>query len=227
MNDLDLVATMERLSQRLSPGDLEQTLEQITGAAVQVLAGVHYANITIRHQDGRLETVAPTDDLLLDVDSAQFELQEGPCYDAATDETYVASPNLAADDRFPRYARVAVDAGIRAQAGIRLFDTPQPTARGALNLYSRAVGTFEDMDTVAALFSHQAAVALDYARHVQNLEQALQTRRQIGVAVGIVMERYDLNEQRAFGFLTRLSQTTNVKLRDVAAQVVAEKGVGE
>lgn len=227
MENDNLVAMMERLSQRLSPGDLERTLEQITEAAVQVLPGVHYANITIRHEDGRLETVAPTDDLLLDVDAAQFQLQEGPCYDAATDSTYVASPHLAADERFPRYARVAVDAGIRAQAGIRLFDTPQPTARGALNLYSRDVGTFSDMDMVASLFSHQAAVALDYARHVQNLEQALATRREIGIAVGIVMERYDLNEQRAFGFLTRLSQTSNVKLRDVASRVIAEKDVSQ
>lgn len=220
----DLLATMQRFSEAISPGDLDHTLRQVTEAAVQVLPGVHYANITIRHEDGRLETVAPTDDLLLVVDAAQFELQEGPCYDAATDTPYVTSPHLAADERFPRYGRVATAAGIRAQAGIRLFETPRPAARGALNLYSRAVGTFADMDTVAALFSHQAALALDYARHVQNLEQAMHTRKLIGVAVGIVMERFDLDEQRAFGFLTRLSQTRNVKLRDVAAQLVEETG---
>lgn len=218
----NVLSMMKRLSQAISPGDLDHTLRQVTEAAVQVLPGVHYANITVRHEDGRLETVAPTDDLLLDVDAAQFELQEGPCYDAATDEVYVAAPHLSADERFPRYGPVATAAGIRAQAGVRLFDTPRPVSRGALNLYSRTVGTFADMDTVAALFSHQAALALDYARHVQNLEQAMQTRKLIGVAVGIVMERFDLNEQRAFGFLTRLSQTQNVKLRDVAAQLVQE-----
>lgn len=221
MTNDNLVATMERLSQRLSAGDLEHSLEQVTRAAVEILPGVHYANITVRHGD-RLETVAPTDEFLRDVDAKQFEFREGPCYDAATDAAYVASPNLVADERFPRYAQVALDAGIRAQAGIRLFDTPKPVARGALNLYSRDVGTFTDLDMVAALFSHQAAVALDYARHVQNLEDALATRQTIGMAVGIVMQRFDLNEQRAFGFLTRMSQTSNVKLREIAEQIIAD-----
>lgn len=227
MSAEELVARMEGLANRLTPGDLEHTLEQVTAAAVQLLPGVHYANITVRHQDGRLETVAPTDELLREVDAAQFELQEGPCYDAATDVPHVASPHLAADERFPRYGRIAVNAGIRAQAGIRLFDTPKPSARGALNLYSRDVGTFSDMDMIALLFSHQAAVALDYAYHVQNLQEALQSRQQIGMAVGIVMQRFDLNEQRAFGFLTRMSQNTNVKLREIAAQVIADRAPSE
>lgn len=226
VTDDDVLTMAKRLSEKISPGDLDHTLHEVTEAAVQVIPGVHYANITIRHEDGRLETVAPTDELLRVVDSAQFELQEGPCYDAATNAVHVASPHLAADERFPRYGRVATAAGIRAQAGIRLFDTPRPEARGALNLYSREVGTFADMNTVAVLFSHQAALALDYARHVQNLEQAMHTRKQIGVAVGIVMERFDLDEQRAFGFLTRLSQTSNVKLRDVAARLIQEQQAG-
>lgn len=222
MDGSRLRAAMDRLSQSLTPGDLDHTLQRITEAALEVLPGVQYANITVRHQDGRLETVAQTDDLLLAVDGAQFQLQEGPCYDAATDEAYVTSPNLAADERYPRYGPVAVRAGIRAQAGIRLFETPRQAARGALNLYSRQVGTFADMSMLAALFSHQAALAIEYARHAENLRVALETRRTIGMAVGIVMERYQLDEQGAFGFLTRLSQTSNVKLREVAAAIIAD-----
>ena len=111
---------------------------------------------------------------------------------------------------------------MRAQAGIRLFDTPPPTARGALNIYSREVGSFADMDVVGPLFAHQAAIALDYAREVENLREAIRTRQLIGRAVGIVMERYGLPEQRAFAFLARVSQTRNVKLRLVAEELVAD-----
>jgi len=218
--------TLKKLSKSLTPGHLDHTLDRITAAAVEVLPGVHYASITIKHADGSLETVAPTDDMLLGIDAAQYELREGPCYDAAVDDLYVASPHLAADERFPRYAAVAVAAGIKAQAGVRLFDTPKPSAQGALNLYSRDVGSFTHMSVVGRLFAHQAAVALDYAREVENLQEAVKTRQAVGRAVGIVMERYRLNEERAFAFLARVSQTRNVKLRYVAAEIVADAESG-
>ena len=222
MSDDLVLDTLKRLADTLSPGDLDHTLARITAAAVEVLPGVHYASITVKHADGRLETVAPTDDMLLGVDAAQYELGEGPCYDAAVDATYVSSPNLAADERFARYAAMAVEAGIRAQAGVRLFDTPRPSAQGALNLYSRDVGSFTDMSVVSQLFAHQSAMALDYAREVENLQEAVRTRQAVGRAVGIVMERYGLTEERAFAFLARVSQTRNVKLREVAAEIVAD-----
>jgi hypothetical protein len=216
--------TLGRLSRSLSPGDLDHTLQRVTAAAVEVLPGVHYASITVRHADDHLETAAPTDDMLLGLDAAQYELREGPCYDAATDAAYVSSSHLAADPRFPRYGPLAVSSGVRAQAGVRLFDTPRPTAQAALNLYSRDVGSFTDMSVVGQLFAHQAAVALDYAREVENLRDAMATRQLIGHAVGITMERYGLTEERAFAFLARVSQTRNVKLRKVAEELVAEAG---
>jgi GAF domain-containing protein len=218
MQDEQLVETMRQLAKSLTPGALDETLSNITAAAVELLPQVEYASITLLHQDDRLETVAPTDELLLPVDAAQYELREGPCYMAAENSVHVISPDLATDQRFPRYADVALAAGIRAQAGLRLFDAPK--ANGALNLYSHTVGAFEDFESLHALFAHQSATAIEYAREIQNLEEAVRTRTTIGQAVGIVMERYKLPEQRAFAFLTRLSQTSNTKLRRIAEEIV-------
>ncbi|WP_432941615.1 GAF and ANTAR domain-containing protein [Kribbella sp. CA-253562] len=220
MNDSRLIETAQMLSKALTPGDLDHTLGQITAAAVQVLPMVDYASITILHSDGQLATVAPTDDMLLTVDAAQYEMREGPCYHAATDTVHVISSDLANDERFPRYAGVAISAGINAQAGLRIFDAPK--SQGALNLYSREVGAFEDFDSLSQLFAHQAATAIAYAQEIDDLSQAIHTRGTIGQAVGIVMERYNLNDERAFAFLTRLSQDNNVKLRRVAEEIVKE-----
>ena len=52
---------------------------------------------------------------------------------------------------------------------------------------------------------------------------AIETRTVIGQAIGIVMERYDLDEDRAFSVLRRISSHENTKLRDVAAQLVATR----
>lgn len=221
MNEERLVDAARRLSKTLTPGDLDHTLDRITTAAVEVLPDVNYASITVRHSDGRLETFAPTAPVLRDLDAAQYELHEGPCYDAAVEEAHVTSPNLAADERYPRYGEIAVAAGIRAQAGVRLFDTPKK-AQGALNLYSHSVGAFEDMTSLTKLFAHQSAMAIEYANEIHNLQESVRTRKTIGQAIGIVMERYDLTDDRAFAFLTRLSQHRNVKLRLVAQEIVAD-----
>ena len=50
---------------------------------------------------------------------------------------------------------------------------------------------------------------------------ALSSRKTIGQAIGIVMERYSINEDRAFQFLVRASRTSNVKVREVAAEIVS------
>jgi GAF domain-containing protein len=219
-DDTEMLHASRRLAEVLAPGDLDQTLSRITAAAVEVLPEVAYASITVKHADGRLETFAPTDDLILGLDAAQYELQEGPCYEAAVDTAHVLSPDLAHDPRFPAYAPLAVATGIAAQAGIRLFDAPD--SNGALNLYSLSTGAFSDLDSLAELFTHQSAVALAYARQVTQLKEAVQTRQLIGQAVGVTMERYDLDEARAFGFLARLSQDNNVKLRIVAERLLEE-----
>ncbi len=218
MDTTELDAAARQLADILQPGDLDQTLRAITAAAVEVLPDVRYASITIKHADGRLETVAPTDDLLCDIDAAQYELQEGPCYQSAVDTVHIAAPHLADDPRFPRYAPIALAAGIESQAGVRLFETE--ASNGALNLYGTQPGAFEDLGAVGELFTHQAATALAYARQITQLQEAVRTRQLIGQAVGVTMERFGLDEARAFGFLIRLSQDTNTKLRVVAERLL-------
>ena len=95
-------------------------------------------------------------------------------------------------------------------------------SRGGLNLSSLSPGMFGDHDTpTTELFVTYAALAMGYAYEVENLHDALATRKVIGQALGIVMERYGMNEERAFAFLVRVSQTGNVKLRLVADEIVS------
>jgi GAF domain-containing protein len=187
VTDERLLETARRLSDRLTPGDLDSTLAQITGAAVEVLPHVQLSSITVRHADGTLVTVAPTDDLLLKIDAEQYRLREGPCYEAASSERTVISSDLASDPRFPRYGPAAVEHGVRSQIGVRLFDSPR--SNGALNLYSTEAGAFDDVESVSGLFAHQAGQAIAYAQEIGNLAEAVRTRTMIGQAVGIVMVR--------------------------------------
>ncbi|MGF9756637.1 ANTAR domain-containing protein [Microvirga sp. 0TCS3.31] len=56
----------------------------------------------------------------------------------------------------------------------------------------------------------------------EQLGEGLQSRKIIGQATGILMERYGMDADHAFAFLVRASNDGNVKLRAVAQELVDE-----
>ena len=203
-----------------TPSDPEQTLLVLTSGAVDAVHGADYASISARRPNGALETVAATDPLIERLDARQYELHEGPCYAAATAETMLVSYDLRRDPRWPNYGPAAAEAGVHAQLAVLL--TENGRTRTALNLYAARPHEFDadDVET-AELFASHAAVAMGFVRAVSTLSQAVASRQAVGMALGVVMERYQIDSERAFAFLARSSQQTNIKLRDVAAQIVA------
>jgi hypothetical protein len=197
----------------------EAALHTLTTSAVSNIAGVDFASVTISHQDRTLHTVAATDPVAEQIDSVQYELREGPCYAAVTNDRLVLLNDVAATTDFPRYGPRAFELGVRGQLAIQLFHNGE---RAGLNLYARKPEAF-DRSTVqlAEMFATQAAWVLGYAKQVDQLHEALHTRTDIGTAVGIVMERYGVDRDRAFEFLVRTSMHRNVKVREIAQQIAA------
>ena len=95
--------------------------------------------------------------------------------------------------------------------------------RGALNLFSF---TTEGIDTealdIASLFATQVALALGWVHTEEQMKSALSTRKEIGQAIGVVMERFQISDEKAFAFLLRVSSSRNIKLRDVAHELVTQ-----
>jgi hypothetical protein len=208
------------LADALEGRRLDETLDSLTRAAVDTLPGVDHASITVRHRDGRMQSYAMTADFLEELDRTQYDEHEGPCYDGATNNAFTVCGDLVNDPRYPRYGPRAAGYGIRSQAGIRIFESDG--SMGALNLYAKAVGALADIAFLAELFSQHARTAITFAQEIDGLTQAVTSRQLIGQAVGILMERYQLSDERAFAFLARVSQDRNVKLRLVAQEVIDE-----
>jgi transcriptional regulator with GAF, ATPase, and Fis domain len=217
----DDAAAFARLSHELlSEPASERTLQRVVRLAVQTIRGCDYAGVTLKH-NGRLDTPAATDPLVDRLDQAQYELNEGPCVAAVRIEDNVLLVDTSTDDRWPRWAPVAAEAGIGSVFSIRL-ESPQHVV-GALNLYSRSVDGFDqEAQLTGPIFAMHASNAIYTASEVENLAVALRTRHLIGLAQGMLMLRYGLEEDQAFRFLTRRSQEQNVKLRVVAENVVTE-----
>jgi len=216
----DVMGEVARLLER--PQTVEEQLELVLGAAADTIDGVDAASISVLHRDGRVETLAGTDPLTFKLDQAQYDLNEGPCLEALRGEPFQRVDDMPQERRWPRYAQAAVAEGVHSQMAVELYADERSI--GGLNLYSREAHAFdEDTRHAAWLFATHAALAMGRTRQAQNLNQALVTRKVIGQAIGIVMHRFELDEDRAFEFLVRVSRNSNKKLRDVASEINDEQ----
>jgi len=223
-SDTDVGRALAAAARTMKQGhSLEENLQQIVDAARHTVPGFDHVGISTLRRGGKVETRACTGDLVRDLDAVQYGLDEGPCVDSLHKAKIVVAPTIRHDQRWPRYVPKAVEHGVRAQLAVKLYLDDEGTL-GGINFYST---TAEDIDTdaehIAELFAAHAAVALGYARDVDNLNQALRSRQLIGQAIGILMERYDLNEERAFAFLVRASSHGNTKLRAIAQELVDQR----
>lgn len=211
---------MAELSRDIAaPRSLEQVLTDVTAAAVELIPAADVAGVLLIKAGGDFESVADTDSLAAKLDKLQQEFHEGPCHDAALKQTIVRTDDLREEPRWPRYAPAAVERGVLSSLSFKLY-TAERTA-GALNLFSFKANAWDpEAETIGTVFAAHAASAIIAGRHGQQMQSALSTRDRIGQAKGIIMERYGVDELRAFDLLRRLSQESQVKLVDIAQRVI-------
>ncbi|MGI5155337.1 ANTAR domain-containing protein [Microbispora sp. CA-102843] len=197
----------------------QETLDAIVGAAVDTVPGAQHAGLTVVIRRREVETQAATGDLVQQADKAQYETGEGPCLDAAYKHRTVRLSDMTQEDRWPKFARRALDLGVRSMLSFQLY--VQKGNLGALNLYSFEKNAFDDeSEHVGLLFAAHAAVAMSGARQQEQLRHAIAVRDLIGQAKGVLMERHKLTADQAFSLLVRASQQTNSKLVDIAEYLV-------
>jgi ANTAR domain/GAF domain len=195
----------------------------IAEAAVDRVPGAEWASIT-QGRNGSFRTLAATDPRAEALDKIQYDLDAGPCVDAVLEKAMFATGDLADDTRWPGFARRATETSpVRSVLAFRLF-LEDADAIAGLNLYATKPDAFGETSALIGtlLATHGAlAVAAAGAKEIAaGLRVALDSNRDIGVAMGIVMVTYKVTRNQAFDLLRVASQHANRKLRDVATQVV-------
>ncbi|WP_244900796.1 GAF and ANTAR domain-containing protein [Streptomyces nanshensis] len=207
----------------LAQDSVQKTLDRVVAHAVDLVDGCDAAGV-MTIENGQVRTLATTDAGVQASDRIQGELSEGPCFDAAwkPNQVYRIGDMTETVERWPRYAPEARRLGIGSMMGFLLYT--EDDNLGALDLYSRTPNAFtERSENVGWLLASHAAVAFSSARTHAQLHTAMETRHNIGEAIGIVMERYKLDEDQAFAVLRKSSQDRNVKLREIV-RTVTETG---
>ena len=215
VQNYDLALRMAELARTVAL----RKVDDVTSAAKELIPGVDVAGVLLIGRAGTFETLAPTNDLMFKLDQLQMRCGEGPCLEAALDEIVVRTDDFRNEPRFPKYAPEVVQLGVLSALSFKLY-TADRTA-GALNLFGFQPKLWDaEAETVGTVLAAHAAAAILASREGDQLQSALSTRDRIGQAKGIIMERFKIDDVRAFGMLRQLSQDTNTKLIDVAQRVI-------
>ncbi|MEU4339063.1 GAF and ANTAR domain-containing protein [Micromonospora lupini] len=219
----DAFAELGRI--RLGEMALDDVLQRVSELTKRVLPQPVEVSVTlVRGRTGH--TAAFTDDLALEMDERQYAHWRGPCLEAASSGGILSVPNLPAEDRWPEWAELGRAAGLGSSVSIGL--PIQEAVVGALNVYARTPHAFDD-DTITVLqtFAAYAAVALanahlyaSTATLAQQMQEAMASRAVIEQAKGIIMAERRCTPDEAFAVLSKVSQDSNRKVRDVAQAVV-------
>ena len=200
---------------------VEETIDAVVEFALQALSCT-YAGVALYTRGSRPEIAAVTDPVVSEVYALQLSNREGPLVTSLRERTTVLIRDTSTEDRWPEWAGKVAALGVRS-----VLDVPLATGDdwrstvGVLGLYSPRPNAFsEDDEAIAHILARHASVALASARHEETMAQAVDARKLVGQAMGILMERFDIDGDRAFAVLKRYSQDSNTKLRDVAQQLI-------
>lgn len=221
-----LFETLRELTKVVSTESLDDALERVANLSVRTIEGCTSASVTVVDDKGA-RTPGASDQLAIDLDKAQYASNRGPCLEAIKQGEAMNALDGSDEGRWPEFAKAAASKGVHTT-----FSVPMRVdgVVAGLNLYGESQDAFsEEAKELAHMFARQAAVVLENSRAywatralVDQLTEALETRGVIGEAKGILMARDGLDEEEAFDMLRRASQASNVKLRDVARDVVED-----
>lgn len=215
------IAELARDMSEHLPNDSATALGELIHNAVDHIPGASYAGITVVSRQNRdVATPAATHEVPRTLDALQQKHREGPCFDAAVEHDSYYISNLYGERRWPRFCADAIEqTPIQSIAAFQLFTTRD--AVGALNLYSEIPGAFDqESRDLGYIFAAHAATVWGALQRGDQFRSALASRDTIGQAKGMIMERYSVNAIQAFDLLRKLSQESNIRLYDIARQLV-------
>jgi diguanylate cyclase (GGDEF)-like protein len=145
---------------------IQAILDHLVVRIVEVLP-ITSAGVTLISPGRNPHHVAASDAAALRYETVQTEIGEGPCVAAYDSGEAISVPDLTAgDDRFPRFAPLAVESGL---AAVFTFPLRHGDKRlGALDLYRESPGALDDATMVSA--QTLADVAATYVLNAQRRE---------------------------------------------------------
>jgi transcriptional regulator with GAF, ATPase, and Fis domain len=220
----DAVKAFEAVAELIYQADsYGEVYEAICRAAVSAVPGCDHACVTTMRAGEKPTCEAATDEVARTVSEIESVTGQGPCLDAILTQSFEREPDITTTSAWPVFAaRVVGETPVRGIVGYRILVGDRKA--GALNLYSDTPGALTaDAESVGAILAAFASVALAAAsahESARSLRDALDSNREIGKAIGLLMATNSLSDTEAFGTLREASSKLNMRLALVARQVI-------
>ena len=206
--------------------ELVRVLQRGVDQATWAIPSADLVSVTVVRDD-RAETIVANDERVREIDAQQYAVGEGPYLEAARSSETVRANVERATALWPKFARIARGAGMASFLSSPLIIADK--FAGSLNLYSAQPHGFGDLDeALLRLYTTAAAAAIANARRyaearalAENLARALRSRAVIDQAIGVLVAVQGVSPEQAFSDMSRQSQNSNIKLRDIAGRIVA------
>lgn len=229
----EVAAALEGLRTEIAEEEpLPAVLHRLAETAVKAIADADAVSVTLLDADGP-RTAVTTEEFALGLDRDQYATGRGPALHAAQTRQAVRVTVRDGDPRWPDLADSAGSSGIQACLSVPLLldaaSESDDELLGALNVYSRTASAFDPFDErLMQLFTSAASAAISNARRwhharqrVRHLEIALTSRAEIDQAKGVLMAVHGITADEAFARLVEQSQRQNIKLREVAHELLS------
>ena len=212
---------------------LGDSLRRLAETAARAIPDADAVTITVVTTE-QPRTAATTDDRLVELDEQQYGAGRGPCLEAARSLRPVRAVVGEHLDEWPEFEAAAAAHGVRAYLSVPVVLAAAGDGLerhiGSLNVYSRAATAFDPFDEgLMRLFTVAATAMIGNAERwqrsrdrIEHLELALGSRAVIDQAKGVLMAVHTCSADEAFALLVERSQHQNIKLRDVAKNVLDE-----
>ena len=222
----DMAATFQALASLMyAADDFDDIYRAICESATRLVDGCDHASLMLMSR-GRSYTAAASDEVADLIDRLEREVGDGPCLDAIRDESAYVDSDLADGSPWPELdKRVLAETPVRGMAGFRLMNAEDKT--GALNLFSDKAGALTgasiDQAILLVSFVSVALLAASEKQSAATLRAGLASNREIGKAVGLMMAFHRVDDETAFSMLRQASQDMNVKVTEVAHEIIAHQ----
>jgi hypothetical protein len=202
----------------------DEILDAIVRAAVDVVPGCDHACVSSLTAPRTLTTRAASDDIARHMDELETEAGEGPCLDSIIEDSFQRDDDIAHRATWPRLAELTLArTPVRGMVGYRLL--PDDGLPSALNIFSDEPGALTDaaadVGAVVASFTTVALAAVEHRDAAENLRRGLQSNREIGKAIGLLMAAHSITDREAFELLRQASSRTNTRLAVLAQRIAA------
>lgn len=203
--------------------DYEDIYEAIATTAVDVVPGCDHACVTSLRAGGELTCEGSSDEVAALIDTFEQQSGEGPCLDAIVEESFQHDPDITTKATWPALTKLVLEhTPVRGMIGYRLL--VGGSKAGALNIFSDHPGALTTesaaMGAIVASFASVALTGAAQNERADTLQRGLESNREIGKAVGLIMASHNISGDEALAVLKKASSELNVKLAVVARRVV-------